>query len=272
MTSRDGERTSMEEERMDETIRQTLAASRRPPEPPLDAMWARIEERVFGDAKPPLVLHTRTSRWLTPTLAAAAALVFGVGLGWYAAPRNVVTPIVTLPAPTAATPQRTASAESIPSNTENAKTVTSTRPSRVTEPARDTRSVATAGTPDPTAARLASQFNDAGSGSEMSRYLAQTTVLLASLPSDHAATSADTAVATRAGELLTQTHLLLDSRAGSDPTLHRLLEDLELVLAQVARLRGQRNGTDLQLIHQTLTAHDVLPRVHDATIEASITD
>jgi hypothetical protein len=26
------------------------------------------------------------------------------------------------------------------------------------------------------------------------------------------------------------------------------------------------------LIHQTLTAHDVLPRVHDATIEASITD
>lgn len=262
----------MEEERMNEMIWQTLAASRRPPEPPLDAMWIQIEERVFGDAKPRLVLHTRTSRWLIPTLAAAAALVFGVGLGWYAAPRNVVTQIIASPAATSASRQRTASVETTPSNAESVKSVTSTVPSQVNAPVQNAHSVATSHSPDLTAARLASQFSDAGSGSEMSRYLAQTTVLLASLPSDRAAAESDTAVATRAGELLTQTHLLLDSRAGSDPTLHRLLEDLELVLAQVARLRGQRNGTDLQLIHQTLTAHDVLPRVHDATIEASITD
>jgi hypothetical protein len=262
----------MEEERMNEAIRQTLAASRRPPEPPLDAMWIQIEERVFGDAKPRLVLHTPASRWLIPTLAAAAALVFGVGLGWYAAPRNVVTQIASPPAATSTSAQRTASVETTPSNTEDVKSVANTLLSRVNAPVQNTNSAASADSPDPTAARLASQFNDAGSGSEMSRYLAQTTVLLASLPSDRAAAESDTAVATRAGELLTRTHLLLDSKAGSDPTLHRLLEDLELVLAQVARLRGQRNGTDLQLIHQTLTAHDVLPRVHDATIEASITD
>ena len=278
MTSRDGERTPMEEERMNETIRQTLAASRRPPEPPLDAMWMQIEQRAFGNAKPRLVLHTRTSRWFIPTLAAAAALVFGVGLGWYAAPRNVVTQIVAPPvasiASVATTPasQRSASTEAIPSNTENAETVASASPSQGSARVQEAHSAVTPRSPDLTAARLASQFNDVGGGSEMSRYLAQTTLLLASLPSDHATAASDTAVATRAGELLTQTHLLLDSKAGSDPTLHRLLEDLELVLAQVARLRGQRNGTDLQLIHQTLTAHDVLPRVHDATIEASITD
>jgi len=272
MTSRDGERTAMEEERMNEMIRQTLAASRRPPEPPLDAMWLQIEERVFGDAKPRLVLHTRASRWLIPTLAAAAALVFGVGLGWYAAPRSVVTRIVASPATATPATQQVASADATPSNTENSKSVASTTPSRENARVQNARSVATPDSRDLAAARLASQFNDAGGGSEMSRYLAQTTVLLASLPSDRAATESDTAVATRAGELLTQTHLLLDSKAGSDPTLHRLLEDLELVLAQVARLRGQRNGTDLQLIHQTLTAHDVLPRVHDATIEASTTD
>ncbi|HSU97038.1 MAG TPA: hypothetical protein VLI40_07405 [Gemmatimonadaceae bacterium] len=269
---------------MNETIRQTLIASRRPPEPPLDAMWAQIEARVFDDAAPRLVLHVNRSRWLTPTLAAAAALVLGVGLGWYAAPRNVVTRIVASPvsasAATSAVPvatptaptQRTASAETNPPSPVDANSMAVALHSHATEPERDTRSVAATFSPDPVAARLASQFNDAGSGSDMSRYLAQTAVLLASLPSDRAATESDTAVAARAGELLTQTHLLLDSKAGSDPTLHRLLEDLELVLAQVARLRGQRNGTDLQLIHQTLTAHDVLPRVHDATIEASITD
>ncbi len=277
MTSRDGERTAMEEERMNETIRQTLAASRRPPEPPLDAMWLQIEERVFGDAKPRLVLHTRASRWLIPTLAAAAALVFGVGLGWYAAPRTIVTRVVASPAAATPATQQIASADATPSNTqnsntENSKSVASTIPSRENARIQNAHSVATSDSRDLAAARLASQFNDAGGGSEMSRYLTQTTVLLASLPSDRAAAESDTAVATRAGELLTQTHLLLDSKAGSDPTLHRLLEDLELVLAQVARLRGQRNGTDLQLIHQTLTAHDVLPRVHDATIEASTTD
>jgi hypothetical protein len=278
----------MEDERMNETIRQTLIASRRPPEPPLDAMWAQIEARVFDNAAPRLVLHVNRARWLAPTLAAAAALVLGVGLGWYAAPRNVVTHIVASPVaasaatsavanavpvatPTAPT-QRNASAETNPPSAVDANSMSGALHSRATEPVPDTRSGAATYSPDPVAARLASQFNDAGSGSDMSRYLAQTAVLLASLPSDRAATESDTAVATRAGELLTQTHLLLDSKAGSDPTLHRLLEDLELVLAQVARLRGQRNGTDLQLIHQTLTAHDVLPRVHDATIEASITD
>ncbi len=153
MTSRDGERASMEEERMNETIRQTLAASRRPPEPPLDAMWIQIEERVFGDARPALVLHTRASRWLIPTLAAAAALVFGVGLGWYAAPRNVVTQLVASPAATTPATQRTASAEATPSNTESAKSVASTIPPRANAQIQNVRSVATADSRDLTAAR-----------------------------------------------------------------------------------------------------------------------
>jgi hypothetical protein len=117
-----------------------------------------------------------------------------------------------------------------------------------------------------------SELDDIGNGAGMGRYLVQTAALLASLPSDRAATESDTTIARRAGDLLIQTHLLLDSQAGSDPTLHRLLEDLELVLAQVARLRGPQSRSDLQLIHQAITAHDVLPRVHDATVEVSTTD
>jgi hypothetical protein len=121
-------------------------------------------------------------------------------------------------------------------------------------------------------ASAASELDDIGNGAGMGRYLVQTAALLASLPSDRAATESDTTIARRAGDLLIQTHLLLDSQAGSDPTLHRLLEDLELVLAQVARLRGPQSRSDLQLIHQAITAHDVLPRVHDATVEVSTTD
>ncbi len=262
----------MEEEQLNEIIRQALAEPRNTPEPPLDKMWAQIERRAFSDVAPRRITYVHQSRWLVTTLAAAAALVIGVGLGWYVAPRGVVTRGVGVDLPVETASLGTADSSHIVPSSTGTVSVASANSLPATAAASPQRVPATQDTPDPTQARLASQFNGGSNVSETGRYLAQTAALLASLPSDHAATESDTALATRASDLLTQTHLLLDSRAGSDPTLHRLLEDLELVLAQVARLRGQRNGTDLQLIHQALTVHDVLPRVHDATLEASITD
>lgn len=265
----------MEDEQLNEMIRLALGESRKPPEPPLDAMWANIEHRAF-DMAPHRAMPAPWVRWATPALAAAAAMIIGVGLGWSLAPRgSVVTRFVTTPSQSVATNQNVV-ATPVPDSsttrnairTASAQTLQSARPQSpkvlvANLPEQPTQSGANA--------RLASSFDDVG-GSDMSRYLVQTSALLASLPSARSTAASDTAIATRAGELLTQTHLLLDSKAGSDPTLHKLLEDLELVLAQVARLRVQRNGTDLQLIHQALTVRDVLPRVHDATVEASITD
>lgn len=273
MTSTDGDGTSMEEEQLNEIIRRRLAASRKPPEPPLDEMWANIESRAFGGA-PHRAMPAQWSRIATPALAAAAAMLIGVGLGWYIAPRgSVVTRFVTSPAQSVATNQRATTTPSDDSlNAQDRVRTTSVTRSQPQQPHAETAlSSREQSGSTVTPGHLASRFDDAG-GSDMSRYLVRTAALLASLPSDRTTTASDSAIAIRAGELLTQTHLLLDSRAGSDPTLHKLLEDLELVLAQVARLRVQRGGNDLQLIHQALTVRDVLPRVHDATVEASITD
>lgn len=268
--SGDAEETQMEEDQINEMIRRTLDASRRPPEPPLDAMWAQIEQRVFD------VVPIRRSagrvyarHWRAPALAAAAALVVGVGIGLRFAPDRTVTRFIAQPA--TVTRQSTAATQAA----RMPDTQLAASPERLH--AQDAASPVDArvrihNPVNADVAQLASQFTDASGGSDMSRYLTQTAALLASLPSDRAGAQSDTGVATQAAMLLTQTHLLLDSQAGSDPTLHRLLEDLELVLAQVARLRSSRNGPDLQLIHQALTSHDVLPRVHDAAVEASITD
>jgi hypothetical protein len=255
-----------EEERLDTLIRQTLDESTRPPEPPMEVMWADIERRAFGAARVFQMPAAREWHWRAPALAAAAALMIGAALGWSLAPRRIITRIVSAPA------QATAVVSHIPtvvpvSSPSVANAAIAPRGAARTFPVTAAQRGSAAAM-----SRLASQFNDAGGASEMGRYLAQTSILLASLPSEHASAASDTAIATRAGDLLTRTHLLLDSRAGSDPTLHRLLEDLELVLAQVARLRVEGNGTDLQMIHQAITAHDVLPRVHDASLEASITD
>jgi hypothetical protein len=278
---------SMEEEHLDELIRNTLAESRRSPEPPLDEMWAHIERKAFDQAPRRatiVAIPAHWSRWATPAIAAAAALVIGVGLGWSVAPRgSVVTRVVTVPAQSVATIQSTeATHAETPANSRantGANTDANTDALRKNSQAPHTTLAHATNTPSasnrvvqqPVIALLANRFDDS-EGSDVSRYLVRTAALLQALPADRTTTKSDTAIANRAAELLTQTHLLLDAKAGSDPTLHRLLEDLELVLAQVARLRVQQSGSDLQLIHQALAVHDVLPRVHDATVEANISD
>jgi hypothetical protein len=68
-----------------------------------------------------------------------------------------------------------------------------------------------------------------------------------------------------ARELLTMTRLLLDSPLAQDPQLLDLLEDLELVLAQVVRLEpAPREADDLDLITDGLNQRGVLPRLRAA--------
>lgn len=258
------------DESLDRLMAETLARSTLPPEPPVDEMWAVIEQRAFRTPDIIPVHSGRSYVWRMPALAAAAALLVGTALGWSIAPRTIVTRVVAANATGVATPQQAATNDRAPfvadvsSSDDHGDAVDASR-SRMSARAVGATTLASMprSTPDVT---------DMGGSSDMVRYLAQTSRLLASLPSGQSLAGSDTAIAHRASDLLTQTHLLLDSRAGSDPTLHRLLEDLELVLAQVARLRSSGNGADLQLIHQALTVHDVLPRVYDATLEASTTD
>ncbi|MFN2636401.1 MAG: hypothetical protein ABR585_05215 [Gemmatimonadaceae bacterium] len=101
---------------------------------------------------------------------------------------------------------------------------------------------------------------------QTSRYLGQTAALLISLPVKSGSTRADAAFAGKAADLLVTTRLLMDSPAASDPKLRALLDDLELVLVQIARLRGERNKSDLDLIHQTVEQGDVLSRLNSAVV------
>lgn len=101
------------------------------------------------------------------------------------------------------------------------------------------------------------------------RYLSQTAALLIALPREPGSASADERLSRQAADLLATTRLLLDSPAASDPRLHALLEDLELVLAQIARLPNERGRQDLELINQALEQRDVIPRLRDAVADLS---
>jgi len=93
-----------------------------------------------------------------------------------------------------------------------------------------------------------------------SRYLDDAALLLASLPSEAAGT--DARFTSQAVQLLTMTRLLLDSpAAASDARLRDLLEDLELVLAQVARLNAAPRAEELTIITTAMDERDVVPRL-----------
>jgi hypothetical protein len=96
------------------------------------------------------------------------------------------------------------------------------------------------------------------------QHLQRTDALLTSLAVDAGATGVGE-VTTWARELLTDTRLLLASPAARDPELLRLLEDLELVLAQLSAIPSARARQEVELIQNGINESDVLLRLRAAT-------
>jgi hypothetical protein len=210
----------MDENRFDEVLRDLPRDFNKPPEPPLDEMWGVIEDAHFNSPAAIPRPGGMTSR--APWIAAAAALLIGVGIGRYA-------PFGRATDQSNASQPAIASAEALP-------------------PGADTSAVGDA-------------YRD-----QTSHYLGQAAALLISLPAKNSSSKADATFATKAADLLVTTRLLMDSPAAQDPKLRALLEDLELVLVQIARLRGERNKGDLDLIHQAVEQGDVLSRLNSAVV------
>lgn len=76
-------------------------------------------------------------------------------------------------------------------------------------------------------------------------HLSRSRALLTSFQHSSADAQTQALVTHWADDLLSNTRLLLDSPAAEDPRLRRLLQDLELVLVQIAQLRSDRAEVDL---------------------------
>jgi len=217
----------MKDEQFEKLLRDAAHTYHRPPEPPLDDMWAEIVERSNGGTGE-REKGGATARWrsLTTWIALAATLVIGIAIG------------------------RT----STRSGTQSPKPSAPASPLAVAPPEPSLR-LDTA---------LSSPYE-----AETSKYLGQATALLMALPSEVKTGRADDQFLARAGDLLTTTRLLLDSPAANDGSMRALLEDLELVLAQVVRLQDNHSRTELDLVNQALEQRDVIPRLRTAAADLS---
>ena len=92
--------------------------------------------------------------------------------------------------------------------------------------------------------------------------IGQAEVLLTQFRADATGGTPATTTPAEARKLLLATRLLLDSPSLTDPRLRGLLEDLELVLAQIAA--GSTEKEDREVITDGLERRDVLPRLRAA--------
>ena len=222
----------MTDDELDERTREALRGYRVPPAPPLDEMWQQIEERHFGAPVVSLVDRAQ-SRGGGARRRWFAAPSWGVVVGAIAASLVLGIGVGRM--------SRGIAPVIVDNGREGQYDYWTTN----AEPYRQATT----------------------------EYLGQTVALLTALPAAARDGQPDARFTTQASDLLTTTRLLLDSpAAASDPRLKNLLEDLELVLAQLSRLPSEHGGTELNLITEALEQRDVVPRVRAAAASISSDD
>lgn len=97
-------------------------------------------------------------------------------------------------------------------------------------------------------------------------HLDRSEAFLVGLRSDASRGTLDPAITAWAETLLSETRLLLDSRAGADGDVAPLLRDLEWILVQVTALPvdGERRDQELRLLNDGIDEQDVLFRMRAA--------
>ena len=117
---------------------------------------------------------------------------------------------------------------------------------------------------EPTVGRVPSEAGTLAYRVAAAQYLSRTEALLTGFRTEARPSAPDAQFAAQARDLLTTTRLMLDSPAARDGRLKALLEDLELVLAQIAQLPAGGDKEDVQLITQGLDERSVLLRLRTA--------
>lgn len=220
----------MTDDQFDDQLREAVEDYHRPPEVPREEMWARIEAARREQPAPSTTVRVyRLPRRVTWGVGLAATLAMGIAIGQHMrgphADENA-QPVAVAARPGATGPSTMAS-----------------------EPAR-------AGT-EPSGPSVAYRMATI-------EHLSHTEALLTTLRADARSGRSDPSVDGWARDLLGTTRMLLDSPAADDPQLGKLLNDLELVLAQIAALPSTHDRKAIDLIDDAVRQHAVLTRLRMA--------
>jgi hypothetical protein len=217
----------------DELVREARRGYNAPAEPPLDRMWAEVEARHFGGG-------TSAAGRASP---APHRRRRPGGISWRAAIAGIAAALIV----------------GVAVGRVSVRLDGAARDAQIAGRAGDREGATRVGVGEP--------YSEA-----TTQYLGRTAALLSTLPVDSRGGTAgerasDQRFIGQATDLLSVTRLLLDSPAASDPRLKSLLEDLELVLAQIARLPTRGDSAELDLIRMAVEQRDVVPRLRSVAAD-----
>ena len=212
-----------DDQKLDDFISREARGYRTDSQPRADAMWSRIERDVTRAIQEPHHRLTRRWGWLAAGAGIAAALVIGIGIG-----RRSVQSIVIVPGGVS-------------------------REAQADLPAPGAVTLAGGRAPTESPQMRAVTLN----------HLVQAEVFLTEVRIDLSTGRKDPQRGDRSRHLLARTRLLMANDAGRSPPVERLLQDLELVLAEIAALpdSGARRSMDARLLDERLRAGTILPRI-----------
>jgi hypothetical protein len=243
----------------DELLRSAARDYNRPGDVPRERMWTEIRaaraRRATVSAHP-----VRKYRfWLVP-VAAAAVLVIGIAIGRLS---NRETPVAPMPkfatadshhAPIVIEPNS-------PIQPDTDRASPSAKPSTPNAP----RAVPTEPRSAPQPRSHPFNGNDASMAYRLAvvEHLAGTEAMLTSFRAAAKRGEVDAQITSWAKNLLTTTRLLQASAAQEDPTMKRLLDDLELVLVQIAQYTstGAHHAQELELIEHSIERRGVIGKL-----------
>jgi hypothetical protein len=287
------------DERIDEVIRKAASEYNRPPATPRDDMWSAIQAAQQKAASGPR-LHVvsggasgaapmggyRTSGRSTPRfawlgMAAAAALLVatGVGIGRWTGSSTPEVRVADAPAPTA--PEIRGDGIIVPATPDDAPAVMSAPSEQAAQPAggrtiediRRNPRVIGSGVVTRVASDSRPQVPTSTGGGEIQavsyqvatqQHLESAEALLTSFRLESRDERMNSQFAGWAKGLLSNTRLLLDSPAGDDPRRAKLLQDLELVLAQIVQLSPDAPAAERELVQGNIESGLVMTRLRSA--------
>jgi len=254
------------DDRIDDLIREEARDYNEPPAVPRAAMWERIEmARRSGAPVAAEVVPITTARRgrVAPLvrlgIGVAALLALGIGIGRKIerSESHVSPTVATSPAPR--TTPDSAGGAGAPAQP------------MIGDVGRELASSPSAVRPRGEVPAVLASRTERRPGAEATAYdlalgqhLGQAETFLTLFRSSVRSGRMDPVAFATARQLLSTNRLLLDSRAGAEAGSRQLLQDLELVLAQIAQLGTASDSSDVHIVTDDMDRGDVLPRLRTA--------
>ena len=267
----------MNDDEMDDLMVEAARDYNSPGAVPRDEMWTRIQaaraERPRAGGAP----VSGRSRWLWPGvgIAAAAVLAVGISLGRTiergarasAATRvDVAAKPPVAPRPDSAgggataSPATLAATDTLVRRIHDQTAVTNRRARELAASAIDSGARSGDGVPENESTRLAYRL-------VMLQHIAGSEAMITAFRASARRGDVDAQTARWARELLGTTRLLESSPAADDPTMRRLLQDLDLVIAQIVQYasHGTTNPEELDLIERSIQRRGIMTKLRGTT-------